>query len=284
MSSLKTMKAWAVKVNSIDEVPEVFRETIINSLEGNTTLPHMVYAPQNSRTGKPSTDTVMAATIDQVIFYTQEGNGIHTLIYDFAELQAIQIGTVLLQSWIRVFGHTASGYHQTTLYYDTVMEELFLPVIENARLKALGLKNDGTEPDAGVLDQLMQESMKFLNYGKQSLLAGQRVRSMVYQPRAKGAAASEETHETAPHLTLLTSEELILIQETKKDTSATQKYSGIWTYIPLHQIATTMLEESNDDGWEKLTIQLKEQKPVTILFDAANRQEIQTLAAQLPQM
>ncbi|SMP41879.1 hypothetical protein [Anoxynatronum buryatiense] len=284
MSSLKTMKAWAVKVNSIDEVPEVFRGTIVDLLEGNTTFPHMVYAPKNSQTGKPSVDTVMAATLDQVMFCMQEGNGIRTLIYDFAELQAIQIGTVLLQSWIRFFGNTTSGYKDTKLYYDTVMEELFLPVVENARLKALGLSEQGTEPDAGVLGQLMEESMKFLNYGKQSLLPGQRVRSMVYQPRAKGTTTSEETNETAPHLTLLTSEELILIQETKKDTSATQKYSGIWTYIPLHQITTTMLEESNDDGWEKLTIQLKEQKPVTILFDAANRLEIQTLAAQLPQV
>ena len=284
MSSAKTMKAWAIKINTLNEVPEAFRDAIEASLESDSGFTQMVYAPQNKHTGKPACDTMMVSTPEEIHFFLKEATGVHKVSYMFSELQAVQLGTVLLQSWIRIFGHSDTDYQETTLYFDTVMEDMFVPVVESARLKATGLSPQGDPPKVGVLDRLMDESMKFLNYGKQSLLPGQQVKAMVYQPRAKGEKTTGETHETAPHLTLLTNEELILIQETKQEASATQKYSGIWTYIPLNQMTHTKLEASKQDGWETLTIKIKGQQPFVVLYEAANRQEIEALVTQLPSM
>jgi hypothetical protein len=199
------------------------------------------------------------------------------------EIQTIQMGTVLLQSWIKFCGKTAGNTECAVVYYDTVMEELFVPVLDTVRAKMLHMSSERPEPHADELSYLKDVSLKFYNYGVQSLLPGQKVCCSVYQPRIdEETVKKSETHETAPHLFVLTEEELILIQETEQEErSATQKYSGIWTYFPISQIESFNVETQEDGQWMKASVRAEGQEPVQVVIDPRNRQAIQVLASQL---
>lgn len=283
MSSIKTMKAWAIKIDQTEKIPAVFQKPMEQVLEEEADFPYMIYAPRNEKTGKPVNDTLLAMTEGTVWVLVDDPHQAAVVRFSMQEIQTIQMGTVLLESWIMFCGKTAGDTECAVVYYDTVMEELFVPVLETVRTKMLQIPAEAPEAQADELHYLKDVSLKFYNYGIQSLMPGQKVCCSVYQPRVEEKVYKQsEAHETAPHLFILTEEELILIQETEQEEkSATQRYSGIWTHFPISQIEHFNVEDEEDGHWMKISINAKGQEPVQVIFDPRNRQAVQVLANQL---
>lgn len=283
MSSIQTMKAWAIEVKEDQSIPEVFQQTARQILEDCKTFPYTIYAPRNRKTGKPAWDHLLMMTETTVWILEDHDKKVAIAQIPMDGIQSIQMGTVLLQSWIKLCGKSPAGPECVVLYYDTVMGELFIPVMENLRRKMIKISNDNREPQADELDYLKEISLKFYNYGKQSLLPGQRICCSAYQPQSGDLdKTAHADHVTAPHLTILTDEELIIIQETEQaEESATQKYSGIWTHIPVDKIEEVEATSLQESQWEKMSLQFLDQKPVEIVFDPDNHEAIEKLIKQL---
>ena len=283
MSSIRTMKAWAIKIDHSEKIPAAFQQSMEQVLKESADFPYVISAPKNEKTAKPERDTLLVMTEKAVWVLVDQEHKVAVVHFPVEGVQAVQMGTVLLQSWIKFCGKSAGNFECAAVYYDTVMEELFVPVLDNVRAKMLHITAEGPEPDADELGYLKDVSLKFYNYGVQSLLPGQKVCCSVYQPRINEETVKKsETHETAPHLFILTEEELILIQETEQEErSATQKYSGIWTYFPINQIESFDIEAQEDGQWMKVSARAEGQEPVQVMVDPRNRQAIQVLASQL---
>jgi len=114
------------------------------------------------------------------------------------------------------------------------------------------------------------------------LLPGQCVLAYAYQPEVKLSFWKRATErETEPHLLVLTEKELLMIKETaQRKKSATQKYSGIWTHIPLKKIDTIELVPL-DDGWGELSVKMEGQKDLISHYQADHMEKAQQLIESL---
>ena len=283
MSSIRTMKAWAIKINHPEKIPAAFQQSMEQILKESADFPYVISAPKNEKTGKPERDTLLVMTEEAVWVLVDQEHKVAVVRFPMEGVQAVQMGTVLLQSWVKICGKSEGNFECAAVYYDTVMEELFVPVLDHVRAKMLRMTLEGPEPQVDELNYLKDVSLKFYNYGVQSLLPGQKVCCSVYQPKVDEENVKKSgKHEMAPHLFVLTENELILIQETEQEErSATQKYSGIWTYFPISQIARFDVETQEDGKWMRASVCAEGQEPVQVVIDPRNRQAIQVLANQL---
>jgi hypothetical protein len=285
MASTETMKAWAIEIKSEEDIPDLFRMAYTQLNQETESLPYSVYLPHNEKTNKPDSDQMVILQDDRIVILKKEETVLRHE-YPFDSIQMIQIGTVLLQSWIRIFCEAEGKPKDVVLYFDTVVETLFDPFIQSARKNMLNWQTAQTVTSVtDELDYLKESSLKFLNYGRASLLPGQQVRSSVFQPHTKDANEAVPEGSTTPHLMILTDEELILIQETKqKKRSATQKYSGIWSHIPIGRITEVSLEAGAITGWERMKVHFDGQLSLDVEFDKNNRERIAQLAEKLKLM
>ncbi len=281
MSSTDTMKAWAIKIEEEASVPENFQEMMSRIVSKLEVFPYTIFAPKNDKTGKPDQDTLLVMTAENIYVLEDQGGKISTASFFMKEIQMVQMGTVLLESWISIWGKSAGEYISCTLYFDTVLEELFEEVLNKIRNKALQLSPEPKKEGSKELDYLKEISEKFYNYGKFSLLPGQEIQNSAYQPMAYvGKSKNSAEFQTAPHLMILTEKEVILIEEAKQEQKSTsQKYSGVWSYIQIPHISN--IEEQLEGEWMKLKIFLEGQKPKQIDYDPKNKLDAQNLTQNL---
>jgi len=281
MSSTDTMKAWAIKIEEEASIPENFQEMMKRIILELEAFPYTIFAPKNEKTGKPNQDTLLVMT-EETIFVLEDQRGkISTASFLMKEIQMVQMGTVLLESWISIWGKSAGEYISCILYFDTVLEELFEEVLHKVRSMALQLSSVSEKEGTKELDYLKEISEKFYNYGQMSLLPGQEVRNSAYQPMAYvGKSKNSAELQTAPHLMILTEKEVILIEEAKQEQKSTsQKYSGVWSYVPIPQISN--IEEQMEGEWMKLKLFCQGQQPKEIVYDPKNKQDAQMLVTEI---
>ncbi len=282
MSSIHTMKSWAVKIDVKEKIPAVFQKTMEQVLKECTDIPYMIYAPRNEKKGKPAQDTLLAMSGKVVWILLDEDEEATVFRFPMDEIQVIQVGNVLLQSWIKVCGHTSNGNDCVTVYFDTVVEELFVPLVETVRSHMIGIDSESGTTETEELNYLKEMSLKFYNYAVQSVLPGQKVCCSVFQPGVLGMASSSSSdHDTTPSLLVLTDEELTVIQETKQEKGeSVRKYSGIWSHVPRRAIVR-VATETLDEGWEQLEVGMTGQEPIKTLWDPRNKQALQRVTSSL---
>ena len=277
MSSTLTMKNWAIKIADIEELPKYFKpgaEDLLKHYEGE---PSIIYAPS-----KDHNDAVLIMLDQDVVVLEKQEEKVIMTRYPMEEVQFVQMGSVLLDSWLKICGKTAARYSCDTVYFNTVMDALFEPVLDTLRQKMLHITDTVATADTDQLADMKDIDLKFFNYGTRGLLPGQRVLANAYQPGVKLSFWKRASgRETEPHLVVLTEEELIIIKETaEKKKSTTQKYSGIWTHIPLIKINTIDLAPL-DDSWGELTIKMEGQKDLTLHYQADHMEKAQHLIETL---
>lgn len=280
MSSTQTMKNWAIKIADIAELPKHFQPDAKELLKYYPEEPSIIYAPS-----KDHNDAVLILLEQEVAVLEKQDHESVVVRFPLEDLQYIQMGSVLLDSWLKFCGKTARGYRCETVYFNTVMDALFEPVMETIRRKMLHIEGNEAPIENEKLDQLKDTNLKFFNYGTMSLLPGQKVLASAFQPEVKLSFWQRSSgRQTEPHLLMLTQEELVMIKEqSHKKKSATQKYSGIWTHIPLQQINTIELAPL-DGGWGEMTIQMEGQENLQLFYESEYMEKahhlIETLIAQ----
>jgi hypothetical protein len=260
-----SMKKWARRLTSYDEVPSGFEEEFP---EYTSQFPYTVLIPEEESSSRfQNNREAMLLCLDDeqfVIIEAIRGKAVATS-YPLDSITYIEHGRVLLKSWLKV----SSPWFSTTVMFNTASESVLRPVIEAIRPKA-----DSDEPESLRLARHQQEvsqlgylwktNFKYFTLAKQSILPGERVLETVYQPDIRINTLNlfkkpVFSKYLTGHLAILTDKELILIRESKRTKSLKETlYGRVLTYIPRSQIKDISFERDTGKTDYAMNITLKD--------------------------
>ncbi|MCE5284941.1 MAG: hypothetical protein LLG02_03690 [Pelosinus sp.] len=271
--------SWPRIVNCYDDIPKVFRDYV------NTQkyFPYIVYSPPDNWGLKIYTNAKLTCLYQDRIMILENNNGsVQQDCYYFKDIDYVEQGRILLYSWIKVSGFSEGAFSTTMVIYNTVMIELFTMVVKSIRKSQFLNVNEAMTLDLSSLDFLQSLSYKFLNYTRESILLGEKIKQTVYQPllRKKYLFFFKKTIIWG-HIIILTDQELIVLKNEENDKSNNKEqetFGGIWMHIPLAKIAQINIDAQAGKDLIILSIKLR-QEIVILKFIRSKQQELAALIA-----
>jgi len=282
----QTKWSWARVVESYDQLPEAFKDFFKTLLGDTSAFPYVVRTPTFEESNRPENEKLIFSLDGKVYVLERTKDKLSLTCYPLEDISTIEVGTILLNSWIKISGVANSGVLTScTLRFNTVTDYLFAPILGKIRPAPSASRDADQSSERAKFDYLMHLNFKFMNYARRSLVPGEKVIYTVLQPeiRAKlltlfGRSLSR-TISTA-HLAILTDRELIMIRDEKTGRwSDKTKYGGVWNYIPLDKITSISLTPEKDDLLV-LSIHLPQNDHIDSLFSVSNKQEVEQFLNQ----
>lgn len=245
-----SMRRWARQLTSYEEIPPGFQKVF--SKPAASQLPYMVLLPEEqvSLFHKQNTRLLCLYEDRLEIFEAVRNNAI-SASYPLNAVISLEYGKILLKSWLKL--HTAS--QSVTITFNTVTERLFKPVIHSVRPASIAEEShhalNNRQYVLSKLEFLRRSNLKYFNMGIQSLMPSSKLLGFVYQPDIHLTTLNffnkpVFTKYLTCHLSLLTENELILIQESKRTKGKKEAlYGVIFTFIPHHQITRIFFENTS---------------------------------------
>jgi hypothetical protein len=283
----QTMAAWSRVIESREDIPTFYKSCFDKYFDSNRPFPHVVLTPALDRFPRRTTEKLVCDTSEALYIFERNRNEIDATCYPYHEVCAVEIGVVVLESWLTIHGRTSQGeagvarieLNTTSLHhFDTLLRKLrpSSQVVDKAQIAA----------EKDKFDSLATASFKFMNYGRESLVPGETVLTFLLQPEIRQTLwtvfgrAFYKTISLA-HLVIITDRELILIRNVERThESHVDRYGGVWQYIPLHRLDSVTLSNA---GSERLTLSIRHQPGETIerFFDASNQPGLERFCSQL---
>jgi len=285
-----TREAWTSRIESYEDVPEIYRGPFEELVPDDAPFPYTLLAPSLIKSlGRTSEKLIVDA---QETMHVLERNGSQVIkkSYPYQTIFTVELGSILLSSWLTISGTDSTGAAaNSTIDFNTSSLPLYSFFIDRLRQAPPRYEENQLNAEKGKFDYLSASSFKLMNYGRESLICGEKVVRILLQTEIKRPMWAilgnwfEQTVSPA-HLTILTDRELILIQDVSHDRKASQaKYGGIWQYIPLRSVRTAAWREM-ESGWLAFSITVCPDKIVEKLFEPSHRIEIDRLCATLQEI
>ena len=279
----QTMTSWAKVLRSYDEIPADYRGAVRPLVEGRPVFPYLVLAPTQGGTRHKVSEKLLCDVDDALYFVERVGSRFTVTGFPWHTARDIEFGNALLYSWLTLSGLKTEGEPASaTVAFNLATLRYFAPFIKKLRPLSAGADLDSLRTEQAKFDGLASTSFKFMNFAAESLVPGEKVQQMVWQPEIRQPAVSllgftlYRTVSLA-HLTLLTDQELILIWDDEHSAQKTRaRYGGVWRYIPLRHLVSAALAES-PDGLLTLSLGLTSGGRVDRIFAAARRGELDQL-------
>jgi hypothetical protein len=244
----QTMMSWARVIENQAAIPDVFRDACKSVLAENRPFPYMVLAPAIQGVRYRASEKVLCELND--VFYVWESapGEIIANAYPLKTICSLEVGCILLNSWLTISGLTDAGQAATSVIpFNTATARHIAPFIKKMR----PVLTEGTawQAELAKLDDLASASFKFMNFARESLVGGEKVITSVWQPPIREVifslfGRSIYRNRVLAHLALLTDQEVILIRDDEHSTeNRGVRYGGIWQYIPLRHISALKLSE-----------------------------------------
>jgi hypothetical protein len=223
---------------------------------------------------------------DAIHILERKGNQVFATSHPYGSTSMLERGSILLVSWLTFSSITDSGEAGSiTLDFNTSGARHFALFMDKLRpsTHAVGGSQLSTEKDK--FDYLSPLNYKLMNFGRNSLMAGENVRQIVLQAEIKEAlwpalGGTFQKLITPAHLTILTDCELILIQEVPPATRKQKdNYGGIWQYIRLDGIRSAECKES--EGRLIFSVTVSPDKKIEKIFAKENQELVERLCADL---
>lgn len=236
-SSTQTMRSWTRVISSFEEVPKAFHA----DFPREAAFPYTIVLPEDKLSFlQKRREQLLCLGDDQIVVLESGRDQVNVTSHRIEDISHIEHGRELLHSWIKI----GSSSGTSTLSFNTVTLRHFEPIFEKIRPNTvLGEKQDSQSESAlSAFDYLNTLNYKFMNFGRQSVRAGERVLQTLYQPDrcVRTVTLFNKTlfrQYATGHLSILTEHELIVIRQTKRmKTEGQNIYGGIFIYIPLRQI------------------------------------------------
>jgi hypothetical protein len=282
----QTMRAWAKRLYSLAEVPDIYRD-FFNTLP---VFPYVVLTPSYEGFLVKVNPKLVCSFDNQIYVLEHRSNRLEVTCYPAQNINYIEVGTILLKSWIKISGVTPNGLASSTFQFSAVTQPFFYPIIDPVRLISPSANpSTDLQTERDKFDYLLNLHFKFMNYARRSILPGEQVIASLLQPeiQAKLLTLPQKTFYrtiSPAHLSILTDREFIFIKEDpEKWTDSGTPYGGIWTYIPLNRITAVSLDECDNDTLT-LSIRLPENDEMSAIFAMANRPELEQFVGQLETM
>jgi hypothetical protein len=285
------MMSWAKVIDSLEDVPEIYKNPY-HRLVGNTgILPYTVLVPQqgSSRVRKPRER--LLCEMDGTFYILEPvGAQVTTIGFRYQEICSLEVGNILLYSWFTICGKTNTGTDTTlTVEFNEASLRHFVPFFSKMRPAPTGFDKSGLKMEQAKFDYLSTENYKFMSFARESLVNGEKVIQTIYQPLKRQSVFSVSIHTFyrtifQAHLTILTDKEIILIGDAESIAeNKRSKYGGVWRYITLGSRPSIELEEQ-PDGLLRLTFHISGDVQVERFFEGSNLQEIGNLKKALESM
>ena len=247
IQSQNTMSQWPVQVKRPDQIPDSFCEVLDERFGAK--WPYSIYIPPSKWDAEGKRPKVFSMVEDGIMYFEDVKTEVKEVFYPYKNILYVEIGRMLLSSWMTIHGMVDGTYRQSTISYNTVRDDLFDPIIEKIRAQISPEASVLEDQNGERLSDLKQLDLKFLNYTKQSLLPGEKIVNIIYQPKIQ--EASGKLMKALPehtHAVVLTDNELILIKEDNhKYKNVHSNYGVVKDFIPLDHITklTTDLLDSS---------------------------------------
>jgi hypothetical protein len=282
----QSMQAWARHLYSLAEVPDIYRD-FFDTLP---VFPYAVLTPSYEGFLVRVNPKLVCSFDNQIYVLEYRSNRLEVTCYPVQNVSYIEVGTILLKSWIKIGGVTSNGLASSTFKFNAVTQPFFYPIIEPVRLTSPSPNPPADlQTERDKFNYLLNLHFKFMNYARRSILPGEQVIASLLQPEIQANVLTllNKTfcRTVSPaHLSILTDREFIFIKEDPETwTDNGTPYGGIWTYIPLNKITAVSLSERDDDTLT-LSIHLPENDVVSAIFAMANRSELEQFVDQLETM
>ena len=281
----QTRRSWAKTLKSFDEVPDAYKD-FLETLPGGA-RPYMVLTPSYEGFISRTNERLLCCLGDKVFIAEKQRDAVTSTCYSFKDINYVEVGTILLKSWIKISGVTGNGVlTSSTLRFNSVTEHMFTPLLKGIRPAAHDAEGADLSSERAKFDYLKKLNFKFMNFARRSILPGEKVLQTILQPKIRAQVFNflgipfSRTLSPA-HITILTDKELITIRdEATKLWEKSVEYGGIWNYIPLHKITSVSLAQ-REDNLLVLSIHLPENDRIDALFAPSNEHEIRLLQEQL---
>lgn len=288
----QTMSSWSRVIESFEAVPEVFKEPCRMMLGDAASFPYTVFAPPIAGLRRKVTGKILCETEDSICVWEHAGNQVRMTEYPITSISDIEIGRILLYSWFTIGGVTKAGAAtSTTIEFSSASSRHFTRFINRMRprLHHTGERELGMEK--AKFDFLAAENFKFMNFAIESLVNGEKVLQMLWQPKISRPLISLGRHVlyraavSVAHLLVLTDKEIVLIQDDERSSEKHGvKYGGVWRYFPLKNVQDVSLSNRKDDLLGVTLTLSPGQRKLDVLFEDSRRQAIVEFQSQLEKM
>lgn len=286
-----TVATWARVIESVEAIPEPFQNACGVLRDAGYPFPYTVFAPAITGLRRKTTEKLLGLVDDTIFIWERLGNRIVTTAYSIANVSDMELGQVLLYSWLTVSGAPSEGSSVSTkIEFNSVSFPYIEPFVKKLRPAAVEISEDAWQAERAKFDFLESASFKFMNYANGSLVRGETVLHTIWQPRIRRVILAMLGHSfnqilLQEHLTILTDKEVIFIgdDEGSKD-PRDNRYGGVWQFVPLrHIVAVSVTEQA--EGLRTLTINLAARdRQLSKVFEAARAHEIQHLRNELEKL
>jgi hypothetical protein len=284
----QTMMSWARVVDSIQDIPEMYRVLYKTLVGSSGFLPRTVLAPSQGhpRKSKP-TEKILCEVGDTFYVLQSAGNQVAATGFYYHDIHSLEVGNILLYSWFSIHGRTISGANtELRVEFNEATLRHFSPFFRKMRPKSPDPDPGNLKIEQGKFDYLINEDFKLMNFACESLLEGERVIQSIYQARhrqSKITALAQKHLDPIPlaPLMILTDQEVILLRDAENISEKNRsKYGGVRRFLPLHSIVSAQLKKLPNNLLE-FTILISPETRVKKLFDSGLSEEVECLKTGL---
>lgn len=288
----QTMSSWARIIECYEDVPEIYKNSCKALLLGRSTFPYVVLAPAISDYKQKTTEKLLCEMDGIFHVWEHTGRQIVSTAFPLKTIYSLEVGSVLLFSWLTVSGLTSDGAAgSATISFNTATQRFLAPFIKQMRPTPEVVNEADWQTELAKFDHLSSSDFKFMNYARESLVRGGHVICSIMQPRIRKHIFSlfgQRFYRTKvlSHLALLTDKEVIFIRDDERTAEIKgrgERYGGVWQYVPLRSVTTAEIAEA-ENGLLTLSIKLSiADQQLDKFFEASNKKALEEFQKKLTQ-
>lgn len=283
----QTMAAWSRVIESRDEIPPIYRNRFDERFHGNTPFPYVILTPSLDKFARKTTEKLVCDDGNAIHIFERNGSEIDTSCYPYRDIYSVELGIILLDSWLTISGRTSQGQvNASTIQFNTTSLRYFTSILNKLRSAPSFVDQTQLTVERDKFDYLSTTDFKFMNYGRESLIPGETVLQILFQPEICQPLLSlfgRTFHKTIAlaHLAVITDRELILIRDVELSRkSQISRYGGVWQYIPLFDLDMPAYSETASDRLT-LSIRCRSGKTIEKIFEASRQPELEQFCSRL---
>lgn len=279
-STTETIRTWPKVISSLSDIPSYFKDFFY--IESNT-FPYTILIPEDivfvrSRAKRTNTK-LLSLYKEKIIVLEKSKRGIIEQYHNFYGINYFKIESILLYSGIKISSNNAVSH----IHFNSIRDDFFKLIKE--KIRKYYLKTNDKKIIKLNFEEKLSEyytkgkiNYKFMNYGIESLLPGQKIKKFIYQEplkinKFKNGFFNWLKNYTTPMLLLLNGEELIIIEEPvkmKKDKDI--EYGVVFTYIPFEKIEKITF---NKRDYIEMNIELLNKEVINLYFSNDKDKDIE---------
>jgi hypothetical protein len=281
----QTMASWSKVIESYEQVPDIYAGLFETRFANNQQFPYTLLTPSIMKPKGKTTEKLICDAFAAIHILERSGSQVVAKSYPYQDVCMIEMGNILLDSWLIISGVTSTGEADvSTIDFNTASARHFVTFLDKLRPSSPNADKTQLNAEKDKFNYLSPLNFKFMNYGRSSLIGGETVRQIILQPEIREPVWTIlgdlfQKVISPAHLVILTDRELILIQDIPRGRKVQKvNYGGLWQYIRLSSIRSVAWTET-EDGRLTLSIAVSPDRKIERLFAVSSKLEVEQLCA-----